>query len=66
MKRQYVLEVDTMSHASFPVLKTHLGKDVLDTIVFLKRNDNLSIQFSFIKLAQINQLLEKKAVSDGP
>ena len=43
----------------FSGLKNHLGKEVLDTIVFLRRNEDFNIQLSFI-LAQIEQLLEKK------
>ena len=45
--------------ARFSSLKNYLGKEVLDTLVFLNRNDDLGIQLSFI-LAQIEQLLEKK------
>lgn len=45
--------------AQYSSLKNYLTKDVLDTMVFMKRNDDVSVQLRFI-LIQLEQLLEKK------
>lgn len=45
--------------AQYSSLKNYLTKDVLDTIVFMKRNDDISVQLRFI-IIQLEQLLEKK------
>lgn len=45
--------------AQYSSLKNYLTKDVLDTIVFMKRNEDIDVQLSFI-IIQLQQLLEKK------
>ncbi|XZF15855.1 hypothetical protein ACTHGU_06940 [Chitinophagaceae bacterium MMS25-I14] len=45
--------------AQFSSLKNYLTKDLLDTIVFMRRNEDINVQLSFIVI-QLEQLLEKK------
>ncbi len=45
--------------SQYSTLKNYLTKDLLDSIVFMKRNDELSIQLGFM-VAQLEQLIEKK------
>lgn len=47
------------SQAQFSSLKSYLGKDILDTIVFLKRNDDVNTQLQFW-LNQLEALLQKR------
>ncbi len=45
--------------SQYSTLKNYLTKDLLDSIVFMKRNDELTIQLGFMVM-QLEQLIEKK------
>ena len=55
-------ELQIKNKVHFCVLKTYLYKDILDTLVFLRRNDVVDSQLYFM-LEEIESLLEKRLLN---
>jgi len=58
-EKKVLQQLGITNPAQFSSLKNYLTKDVLDSIVFMKRNEDINVQLSFIVI-QLEQLLEKK------